>query len=97
MKNVDATEVRRNFAEVADQVRVTGERVVVLRNGRPLVAIVPVEDAQNLHDERRRSKARSAFNRASIERLLDRAQNLPIRDARSMDEILGYDENGLPS
>jgi antitoxin VapB len=97
MTNVDATEVRRNFADVADRVRITGEPAIVHRNGRPLVAIVPVGDMDRLQGDRQRLKSKSAFDRASIDRLLDRAAKLPILDARPADEILGYDEDGLPN
>src|SRR5476649_928679 len=97
MTNVDATEVRRNFADVADRVRTTGEPVIVHRNGRPLVAIVPVGDADRAQPDRQRSKSKTAFDRASIDRLLDRAGELPILDGRPADDILGYDEGGLPN
>jgi prevent-host-death family protein len=95
MKSVDVTEVHRNFVEITDRVRITGEGLVVYQNGRPLVAIVPVEETERLQ-RGRGAKARGAFNRASIERLLDRAQKLPILDARSANEILGYGDDGLP-
>jgi antitoxin VapB len=32
----------------------------------------------------------------SVEDILRRVDNLPVLDTRSADEILGYDENGLP-
>jgi prevent-host-death family protein len=96
MKRVDATDVRRKFAEVADRVRLTGERVIVQRNGRALVAIVTIEDAERLEDDRRGS-ARSAPDRASLDRLLRRAAAVPILDARPADELLGYDSDGLPT
>jgi len=32
-----------------------------------------------------------------IQRLLDEFQALPVLDDRSSDEIIGYDENGLPT
>ena len=35
--------------------------------------------------------------RPEIQEILDRAGALPILDDRTDDEILGYDENGLPS
>lgn len=33
---------------------------------------------------------------ASVERLQDMVQALPVLDSRSADEIIGYDEYGLP-
>lgn len=35
--------------------------------------------------------------RAALERFFTAASALPVRDARSMDEMLGYDDNGLPA
>jgi len=32
-----------------------------------------------------------------IQEIIDRVANRPARDVRSADEIVGYDENGLPS
>jgi len=37
------------------------------------------------------------INRAKLDEILARVDALPILDNRSMDEILGYDEFGLPS
>ncbi len=34
---------------------------------------------------------------AKIEELLRRVDTLPVLDDRTEDEILGYDENGLPT
>ena len=33
---------------------------------------------------------------AEVDRILDRVAQLPVLDARSPDEIIGYDEHGLP-
>ena len=35
--------------------------------------------------------------RARIENILKQADALPVLDARGAEEILGYDENGLPT
>lgn len=35
--------------------------------------------------------------RKQIDKILARVHALPVRDHRSEDEILGYDENGIPS
>lgn len=32
-----------------------------------------------------------------VDRILDRVAKLPVLDDRTPDEIIGYDENGLPS
>ena len=47
--------------------------------------------------ERRLAEERKASRRRrSIDDLVDRFGQLPILDTRSSDEILGYDEDGLP-
>jgi antitoxin VapB len=35
--------------------------------------------------------------RKEIDKILARVHGLPVRDERPEDEILGYDENGIPS
>lgn len=42
---------------------------------------------------RERSKRRLADE---LEEIAERCASLPVRDKRSADEILGYDEHGLP-
>jgi len=37
------------------------------------------------------------WDQAKIDALIDRYNALPVFDTRTDDEILGYDENGLPS
>jgi antitoxin VapB len=34
---------------------------------------------------------------AEVQAIIDHCTSLPILDTRSEDEILGYDENGIPS
>lgn len=38
-----------------------------------------------------------ADRRAAIESFFERVSGLPILDSRSVDEIVGYDQTGLPS
>lgn len=51
--------------------------------------------------EERLAKQRKAMSleerRARIEKLLSEFDALPVLDDRSPDEIIGYDENGLPT
>jgi len=35
--------------------------------------------------------------RAEIQEIIDRIAGRPAKDSRTADEIIGYDENGLPS
>ena len=48
MIKVSAAEARNAFAEITDRVRIEKERVMVTRNGRPYVAIMPVEDLEEI-------------------------------------------------
>lgn len=43
MKTMDASRVRGDFAGVLDAVRDDGEPVVIVRYGRPLAALVPLD------------------------------------------------------
>jgi prevent-host-death family protein len=43
MKTMDASAVRNAFASVLDSVRQKAEAVVVVRYGRPVAALVPLE------------------------------------------------------
>jgi antitoxin VapB len=46
--------------------------------------------------ERLKTRRRSHVLAAQVEDLLRRVDALPILDSRSEDEILGYDEHGMP-
>jgi prevent-host-death family protein len=45
MKNITTAEARKNMAELLNRAAYGGERFVVTRHGKGLVAIVPLEDA----------------------------------------------------
>ena len=47
--------------------------------------------------ERRLAEVRRLRRRRSIDDLVERFQNLPVLDPRSADEIIGYDDSGLPA
>jgi antitoxin VapB len=46
--------------------------------------------------ERLRNERRSQILASQLEEILLRVDQLPVLDSRSPDEILGYDEHGLP-
>jgi antitoxin VapB len=52
-----------------------------------------------LRERLARQQPRAKTGRAGTElaRLAAKLSKLPVRDARSAEEILGYDENGLPN
>lgn len=55
-----------------------------------------IEKALRERLERLKQERRRQIIRAQLEEILDRVDRLPILDSRSPDEILGYDEHGLP-
>lgn len=46
--------------------------------------------------DRLKTKRRSQILTGQLEELLRRVDALPVIDSRSADEILGYDEHGMP-
>ena len=52
VKKIGAREARDNFSELLGQVHFGGQVVIVERFGRPMVAVIPVEDYQQLIAER---------------------------------------------
>lgn len=46
--------------------------------------------------ERLKQARRQPILSSQLEEILQRVDRLPVLDPRSPDEILGYDENGLP-
>ena len=46
--------------------------------------------------ERRLAEERRRRRRRSVSDLVERFRELPVLDPRSADDIIGYDENGLP-
>ena len=55
-----------------------------------------IEKALRERLERLKQERRRQIIHAQLEEILDRVDRLPILDSRSPDEILGYDEHGLP-
>jgi len=52
VKYVGAREARSNFAQLLGEVHYGGQAVIVKRSGRPMVAIIPVQEYQRLVSER---------------------------------------------
>ena len=67
MVRINASEVREDFAEVLNRVAYRGERIVIHRRGKDVVALVPVEDMallQALEDRIDIEEARKALAEA---------------------------------
>lgn len=71
-------------------------RQVASLTGETLTEAVRTSLAERLRRERlKRGKAPSL--REEIDAIVERVAALPVLDDRSPNEIIGYDENGLPS
>jgi len=55
-KHVSAREARARFAELTDQVRYTGESVIVEKQGKPFVALVSLDDLATIEHLRRNER-----------------------------------------
>ena len=71
-------------------------RQVAALTGETLTEAVRRSLAERLRLEQIR-RGRKPFDRAAIDALIERFAALPVLDPRTDDEILGYDENGLPA
>src|SRR4051812_7720143 len=60
---IPASEVRSQISEVISRVAYGGERVVISRNGKAQVAVIPIADLDRLKqmDEQRESRRRRAI------------------------------------
>ncbi len=72
-------------------------RELAQATGETLTEAVTRALEERLGRYRRRSEAELEARRRTIVELIEEIAKLPILDDRSPDEILGYDENGLPT
>jgi prevent-host-death family protein len=91
---IPASEVRGQISEVISRVAYGGERVVISRNGKPQVAVIPMADLDRLKqlDEQRdarRSRAAQAVAslqreaaRSGLDKLTDEEIEAEIAEAR---------------
>lgn len=71
--HVSVSEARRDFAEIVNRAAYGGERVRVVRRGRAVAAIIPIEDLELLE------RIEDEFDlEAAREALADPANALPI-------------------
>ncbi len=68
-------------------------RALARATGETLTEAIRLALRERLERERRRSRGGPA---AGIRRIQERIARLPVRDPRKADEIIGYDEHGLP-
>ena len=79
MKQVSTAEARKNMAELLNRAAYGGERFVVTRHGKELVAIVPLEDATLL--DRLRDLLEQRDYEAALQEIA-KAGTVPWEDVR---------------
>lgn len=85
-KHMGVAEVKRHFADVVGQVMHGRQRIIVERRGRPVVAIVPLEDSDGLTPGRRLAaavgfggNAGEEFSRLMARVIKERRRRMPRR------------------
>jgi prevent-host-death family protein len=76
MTELSATEARESFSEVVSRAAYGKERVILTKNGRPVAAVVPVEDLERL-EALEPSKPATATSKALA--ALKQAQRLAVQ------------------
>ena len=71
-------------------------RQLAKTTGESITVAVTVAMRERLAREERKRENKEALL-ADIRAIVDHFASLPVLDTRSADEILGYDENGLPA
>jgi antitoxin VapB len=71
-------------------------RKLAATTGESITVAVTVAMRERLAREERKRESKEAVL-AEVRAIIDHFASLPVLDSRSPDEILGYDENGLPS
>jgi prevent-host-death family protein len=79
MKNITTAEVRKNMADLLNRAAYGGERFVVTRHGKELVAILPLEDATLL--DRLRNLLEARDYEAALKEMAD-AGTVPWEEVR---------------
>lgn len=69
-------------------------REVAERTGESLTGAIQKSLEERLERLNRERRNRNLMNQ--LEEILQRVDRLPVLDSRSPDEIVGYDEHGLP-
>ncbi|MBD3241738.1 MAG: type II toxin-antitoxin system prevent-host-death family antitoxin [Chitinivibrionales bacterium] len=78
MSHLAVKEARRDFADLLNRVAYGGERVLIDRHGKPVAALVSVEDLALLEELENSDDAKVARKRLAAER----AKAVPYEQAR---------------
>jgi prevent-host-death family protein len=68
MEAVNVVEARRNFSELVARVAFAGERVIVERRGKPMAALISMQDLERLEAMEQESSQVQARRRAALVR-----------------------------
>jgi prevent-host-death family protein len=68
LKKISAQKARQNFGELMDEVRLRGDRYIVNRGDKPLVAVIPVEEYLAWEQARERLYSRIVLMRDRVRR-----------------------------
>lgn len=71
-------------------------RELAALTGESMTRAIRTALEERLARARRRRQAEIERKRAAIDAIVERFSKLPVLDDRSPDEIIGYDEHGLP-
>jgi antitoxin VapB len=72
-------------------------RELAALTGESMTGAIRVALEERLARQKRRRGAEIERRRRAIRTIVEEFAKLPVLDDRSPDEILGYDENGLPT
>ena len=81
LKKISAQKARQNFGELMDEVRLRGDRYIVNRGDKPLVAVIPVEEYLAWEQARERLYSRIVLVRDRTRREEAEALEDEIRQA----------------
>lgn len=72
-------------------------RELAERTGETLTDAVKIAARERLERLSRSPADKDRIDKKKLERILTEIRSYPITDGRTADEILGYDESGLPT
>lgn len=76
LKKISAQKARQSFGELMDEVRLRGDRYIVNRGDRPVVAVIPVEEYLAWEQARERLYSR----------ILEMRERNRMQDAQQLEE-----------
>jgi antitoxin VapB len=72
-------------------------RKLAAATGESITTAVTIAMRERLAREKRKQRVAKGMLAADLMEIANHLASLPVYDSRTPDEILGYDENGLPT